>query len=816
MNLQNFCAQVLFVWLSTASVITVNASDLVLLPDAISLGHKGAVHSLIVEQKKGELLAGDVTSKAAFVSSNPAVAEVDAKGLVRALSNGETTISATIDGATVSAKVSVTGADKPFEVSFHNNIQPVLFKMGCNAGACHGAAAGKNGFKLSLRGFDDIADQAALTRQANGRRVSLADPEQSLMLRKPTMAVPHEGGKRFDTDSETYRLLLDWIRAGAPPTKANEPDVDHLEVIPASATLSLDSKQQVLVRAHYGDGHYEDVTRWVKFGTTDESVVLVDDLGMTTVQGPGAASVTMWYASKVASARMIVPRPTLVAEEVYRNAERKNFVDDHVLAQLQSLQIVPSAGVNDTDFVRRAYLDATGTLPDSAEAFAFVMDADANKRSKLIDRLLESPQYVDYWTYKWSDLLLLSSKNLPQKDELNAFYRFIRESVAKNKPWDAFARDIVTATGSTTENGATNYFVMHKETTDLTETTSQAFLGMSVTCARCHNHPLEKWTLNDYYGMANLFSRVKIKGGKGAETMVLAQNFGNIVHPKLGTPMPPKPLDGKAISVEQESDRREFLAQWLTSPENPYFTRAIVNRVWKNYMGRGLVEPEDDLRLTNPASNEDLLNALAKDFADNKFDLKHLMRTIMSSAAYQRASAPSDPKSPDTKYYSQYIVRRLNAEVILDAYSHVTGVPTDFPGYPGGTGALQLPDSQVASYFLAAFGRPNRVQTCSCERTQDSNVAQTLHVANGETLNGKLRNEKSIVGTLAKQSDEGVLNEIYLRALSRYPNEKERGQALAILASVPKEGEAAATERRQAVEDLAWAVLSGKEFLFNH
>ena len=787
-------------------------AEIVVLPSEIQLNSRGAVHGLIVETVADQRFKGDVTAHTAFESSDPKVVTVNDKGVLSAVGNGSATITAKSGSESATATVTVVGADVPVVKSFRNQVQPVLFKAGCNSGACHGAAAGKNGFRLSLRGFNDEADHTALTRQASARRVSLAEPDQSLILLKASNQVPHEGGKRFDKDSEAYNIIADWIRAGAPPAKEDDARVERLEVFPPALTLTEAAKQQILVRAHYSNGTYDDVTRFVKFATTDESVAQIDELGMISVQGPGAAALTVWYASKVSSVKLTVPRATPLPATVFANAERKNFVDDLVLKQLESLQIAPTKGVSDTEFVRRAYLDATGSLPTETEIFAFVMDSSADKRALLVDRLLDSPKFVDYWAYKWSDLLLLSSRNIPKKEELNAFYQFIRNSVAVNKPWDVFVREIITAKGSTIENGATNYFAMHKETVDVTETTSQAFLGMSVTCARCHNHPLEKWTMDDYYGMANLFSRVKIKGGQRGDSLVLAQNFGNILHPRLGAPVAPKPLDGVAISIDDTTDRRESLAQWLTAPENPYFTRSVVNRVWKNFMGRGLVEPEDDLRLTNPATNDDLMNALADDLAANKYDLKHLMRVIMNSATYQRSSEPSDVNAPDKKYYSQYIIRRLNAEVILDAYSQVTKVATDFAGYPKGFGALQLPDSQVGSYFLAAFGRPNRVQTCSCERTSDSNVAQTLHVANGDTLNNKIRNENSVVSELVTKSNERALDEIYLRALSRYPNDKERSEALALLASVPAEG----PERREAFEDLTWSVLSGKEFLFNH
>jgi len=787
-------------------------------PNEILLHHQNAVHQIVVAETLPDQASSDVTGASEFQSSNPLVATVDNAGVVRAAGDGEAIVTATVNGQTVEIKVIVTGTRSPFVPSFKNHIQPLLFKAGCNTGACHGAAAGKNGFKLSLRGFDHASDHNALTRHANGRRVSLAAPAQSLILLKPTMEIPHEGGERFAVDSEAYERMLSWLTAGAPAIADGEPAVTHLEVLPKNVTLDSNAKYQILVRAHYDDDSYEDVTRWAKFGTTEETVATVGEEGRVDVLGPGATAITVYYQSKVATAQVTVPRAAEVAEARYTDAPRNNFIDDLVLAEIRRLRIPPADIASDSEFLRRVYLDTIGALPTPDETVAFLFDSNADKRERLVDDLLSRPEYADYWSYKWSDVLLLSSKNLPRREELTAFYRFIHDSVASNKPWDEFVRQILTATGNSTENGAANFFAMHKEPIELTETTSQAFLGMSITCARCHNHPLEKWTQDDYYGMANLLGRVKRKNGKSGGTDILPAAFGDVVHPRLGRPLPPKPLEGEALSLDDPGDRRIRLAEWMTAPDNPYFTRAVVNRVWRNFMGTGLVEPEDDLRLTNPPSNAALLDALAADLIDHEYDLQHLMRTIMNSAAYQRTSKPADGSTMDDRFYSAYVVRRLSAEVILDAYSQVTGVPTQFGGYPGGFRALQLPDSQVGSYFLTAFGRPERIQTCSCERTEDSSVAQTLHIANGETLNGKLRAEKSHMAALAAagRPPGEVVDELYICALARFPSDAEKENAVTLLEGFGDKTDAGATARRESIEDLTWALLTSKEFLFNH
>lgn len=792
-----------------------NLDTLSLLPAQTTLFGAQATQRLLVEATRGGRYNGDLSAKAVFASSNPKVARVGTDGIAQAVGDGIATVTATIGGKKAAATVRVTGTGRPFAWNFRNHILPVLTKASCNSGACHGAAAGKGGLKLTLRGYDPDADYTVLTRQALGRRLVPGVPDQSLLLLKPTMKIGHGGGKRIDPRSRDYTVLASWVRSGVPRPRPDDPRLDRLEVFPALASLHPGDTQQILVRALYSDGRSEDVTNWVKFGTSDNSVATVDDFGKVTMNGYGEAAITVWFSSRVTFARVVAPYPNAPAPETFARAERVNLVDDLVLKKLQSLGIPPSSPCTDGEFLRRAMLDAAGVLPTPQETRAFLQDTAPDKRAKLIDRLLERPEFVDYWTYKWSDLLLVSSRRL-NSTAVNAFSGYIRQSVAENKPWNTFARDILTAQGSNFENGAVNYFVLHKEPIDLTETTTQAFLGMSLTCARCHNHPLEKWTLQDYYQMANLFARVRLKNGEqGGEVLVLASDKGDIAHPRLGVPLPPRPLDGKEIPLTDSRDRRALLAEWLTAPENPYFSKSLVNRVWRNFMGRGLVEAEDDLRLTNPPSNQELLDALAADFARKGYDVKRLIRLIMNSAAYQRSAAAVGVNAKDDRYYSRYLVRRLPAEVLLDAVAQVTAVPTEFPGYAKGTRALQLRDSQVASPFLATFGRPEREKTCACERTQDTNVAQALHLANGDTLNTKLRAGGGLIDRLLAENadDARVLNELYLTALCREPTEKERATALPILAeTTPYLKE----PRRAVLEDLFWAVLTDKEFLFNH
>lgn len=785
-----------------------------ILPANIILKGNRATQRLLVEAEVGGKWVEERTAKATFSVMPAQVVSVDKQGTLHALQDGTATLSAKVGNQVVTTKVVVTGTQKPFQWSFRNHILPILTKSACNSGACHGAAAGKGGLKLTLRGYDPDADYMVLTRQAGGRRAVAGEPDQSLLLLKPTMEIAHGGGKRIDKASPDYALLSEWIKEGLPRPRSTDSLPTALEVFPDSVRLAQGATQQILVRARYSDGHAEDVTRWVKFGTSDSSVASVDDGGRVKVNGVGETAITIWFSSRVAFARVLQPYPNHSASQQIAMAPRANFIDDLILSRLQALQIPPSQPCSDTVFLRRAYLDTCGVLPPTEEVERFLLDTNPDKRKNLIESLLKRPEYVDYWTYKWSDLLLVSSKKL-SGGALTSFSGWIRKSVQENKSWDRFVREILTAQGSTLENGAANFFVLHKEPIELTETTTQAFMGMSLTCARCHNHPLEKWTQRDYYQMANLLSRVRLKNGeREGEILVLATTDGEINHPRLGIPLPPRPLEGKEIALTQEQDRREALVSWLTSGENPYFAKALVNRVWRNFMGRGIVEAEDDLRLTNPPSNPELLDALAKDFVAHGYDVKHLMRTILTSNAYQRASLTSAGNTKEDRYYSRYYVKRLPAEVLLDAVSQVTGISTDFAGYGKGTRALQLPDSQVASYFLTTFGRPERNQTCACERQQEPNIAQALHLSNGDTVNDKLRAMGGAIDAMLdqKMAGEQILRRLYLSALSRLPTQKEQERLLPFL----MEGGQDRATRRTVLEDLFWSVLTSKEFLFNH
>jgi hypothetical protein len=804
-------------FLLTTSAI---AADLAILPGPVTLDGPESYQQLLAEASLDNHQE-DWTRTARWTSSNPAIATVDQTGMVRPIADGEVTITAAAQTRTATVAVHVKNAHTPHTWSFRNDVIPVMSKVGCNSGACHGAAAGKNGFKLTLRGYDPDEDYDTLTRQSIGRRVSLSEPSHSLMLLKPTFAVPHGGGKRFSTDSLEYRVIAEWIAAGAPRPNDNDPTVTGLEVFPATAVLKPGGEQQIVVLAKYSDGRLRDVTRWVRYGSSDDGVASVDDFGHVKMNGSGEAAITVWYASRVLYARMGVPYANHVDPSVYAKFQRHNYIDDLVLAKLKALNIAPSGPASDATFIRRAYLDAAGVLPTSEEVEDFLADQSADKRAKLIDGLLERDEYVDYWAYKWSDLMLISSRKL-RANSMWAFYNWIRDSVKEDKPWNKFAYEIFTSSGDTRQNGALNYYVLHKDPIDLTETATEAFMGNRITCARCHNHPLEKWTQKQYYELVNLFARVGLKNGdEPGDIVVYAKATGDVLHPKLLKPLPPTPLDGTPMSLDSTDDRRVHFADWLVSPQNTYFARSLVNRVWANFMGRGLVESVDDVRATNPASNEELFAALSADFVKSGYDIKRLIRTIMNSSVYQPSADSNAANQMDTKYYSRYFVKRLPAEVLLDAMSQVTGVPTKFGGYPVGTRAQQLPDVQVQSQFLSAFGRPKRIICDAGERSSEPNIAQALHVINGDTLNKKLSDANGYAALAVKLglSDSRILDHLYLSAFSRYPTEAEKQPLVDALRKARASTGSPDVQReahRQALEDMMWAMLTSKEFLFNY
>ena len=798
-----------------------------LFPQTIDLRGSEARQGLSVQTLTNDEVTGPVTTPFQLTSSNPDVVKIEDQTAVP-VGNGTAQITVLSGSAKSTSQVTVSGLDQPHRWSFRNDIEPVLTKTGCNSGPCHGALAGKGGFRLSLKAYDVPGDFHNIVEQARGRRIELSDPARSLLLIKPTGAVPHKGGVRFETDSREYRILSEWIAQGATPPAEQDAVIESLQVLPGRSILTKGQSQRLLVQARYSDNSVRDVTRWTAFSSVNESVAQVDEAGNIKVTGYGEGAIVCIFSSKVAISKITSPYPQDINPDIYARSPKHNFIDELVIKQLKRLNLPPSPQATDEEFVRRVYIDTIGTLPTPAEVNTFLADQRPDKRNQLIEQLLNRPEFVDYWTYKWSDLLLVNGE-LIRPQAVKAYHDWIYQHVKQNTPWDKLVHELITAQGSSIENGATNFYAIHQDPESMTENVSQAFLGLAIGCAKCHNHPLEKWTNGQYYAMANFFARVRAKGwggsqgsGDGIRTLFVATK-GDLAQPLTGKPQPPTPLDGAPIDINAPEDRRVYLADWLTAKENPFFSRSITNRVWANFFGVGLVEAVDDMRESNPASNEELLSAASDYLKDQNFDLKALMRVILQSAAYQRSSQPLPENKDEKRFYSRYYPRRMMAEVLLDAISQVTEVPDEFTKYyepnpqktdfyPKGTRAIQLYDSSVISYFLKTFGRNERMITCECERSEEPTMVQVLHLSNGDTINNKLKAKESRVTKLlnAKQSDQELVEQIYLLCLSRKPTPEENTQLLNILKETPQ------AERRQVVEDLFWGVLSSREFLFNH
>jgi hypothetical protein len=755
--------------------------------------------------------AWEMTRGARYTSSAPQVASVSAAGIVTPVGDGMANIIVEAEGKkqTVAVKVSQASADVP--VDFAREIVPILTRAGCNQGSCHGAQHGRGGFRLSLLGFDPAFDHSQIVQSAEGRRVVLSDPERSILIQKPALGMEHGGGERIKAGGREYEYLRRWLEDGAPEPTAKLPEATSLEVWPPHRIMVPGEQQQLLVRATWKDGRNEDVTATAQFDTLNDGVAAVTPAGLVTAKKAGETHIMVRFAGQATVAQVTLPYAKV---EPYPQVARHNFIDDKLIAKWKDLGLTPSNLCSDEEFFRRIHLDTIGTLPSSADIKAFLADKAPDKRAKAIDKVLDRPEFVDYWALKWGDLLRINRDALKERG-MWSFHNWVRGALRDRKPIDEMVREIVTAEGSTFTEGPANYYMVARTPGDWAETTSQLFLGVRIGCAKCHHHPFEKWSQDDYYGMAAFFARLGTKGSQefgifGSEQVVYLKPAGEQTHPRRGGVVPPHPLDGAEMT--DPIDRRVKLSEWLTAPTNPFFARNLVNRFWGYYMGRGLVEPLDDMRATNPASNPELLDALAADFVKNKFDLRQLLRTIMSSRGYQLSAQKTPGNAADVQnvHYARFAIRRLTAEQLADALDHVTGTREIYKGLPPGTRAIQLPDSGVKSYLLDVFGRPARQITCECERTTQPNIAQALHLLHGDALNKKIAAPTGRVEALfkAKKDVPAMVEDLYLAALSRPPraDEVERARQWVAGAATPRDG----------VQDLLWAILNSREFLFNH
>ena len=784
-------------------------TGLVIEPGRFELATKRAQQQLLVTGKYASDEVRDLTAAATFASSNTAVVKVEGS-VVLPVGNGEAVVTATVAGQTASVPVLVKNIEAPAPVSFKNETQMALTKAGCNAGACHGSPSGKGGFRLSLRAYDPELDIMTARSEFFGRRANIMEPAESLLLRKPLMEVAHGGGKRLKKGDPAHKVLEQWIGEGLRLDAATEPDLVRIETIPSKRVLKqLATRQQIVVLGHFSDGTVRDVTALTDFTSSSESIGSVNVQGLVTKNGRGETAILARYLTGMSTTYLTF------LEEVpgfaWNNPAESNFVDAAVFEKLKQLQILPSDVCTDDEFLRRVTLDLTGRLPSADEAKALIADAaNPNRRAVIVDRLLDSNEFASFWALKWGDVLRSNSKKLKTAG-VHKFREWIYESIRSDKPLDQFARELLTANGSVFENPPANFWRASRDPLDATETTAQLFLGVRIQCAKCHNHPFERWTQDNYYGIAAAFARVGRKNSVDAdEEVIFTQAGGEVTQPRTNKQMKVHLLLKGDVDVPADQDRRTVFAAWLTSPENPFFAKSVTNRIWGHLMGRGIVEPVDDFRDSNPPSNARLIDELSKQFVSNGFSQKWAVRTICNSRTYQLSSRKNGFNKDDEIYSSHANTRLLSAEQLLDGICAVTSVPEQFPGVPLGTRACELADPPTDHYFLKVFGQPQREMACQCERSSESNLSQALQMINGPVVHNKLRADNGRIATMIKdmKPDEEIIASLYLAALARTPSAEEM--------TASKTHIAAQTDRRQALEDVGWAILNSKEFLFQH
>ena len=817
-------------------------------PPTLKLIHHRHEHSLIVSGKTADGIAVDLSPQATLTSADPTIAVIE-NGWVKPLKSGQTQITVQAAGQTVQVPVVVElpPAERPY--SFRHEVMPVLSKGGCNAGACHGYSLGKNGFKLSLRGGEATQDYQAVFGDQFGRRVNLLKPSESLLLTKPNGDVPHRGGIRIGKQSLSNKILQTWIEQGAKSDFEDKAEIEFVRVFPERFVVEPGMKHRLQLIAHYSDGTTRDVTKLAIFNVNTEGVAEVDDVGLVTAQNLGESAVVTRFERKFAASRLIVLKrnpdfqPTIVAESLRDSDSGANpghgvtglqFIDLHVINKLNDLKVKPSELSSDEEFLRRVSLDLIGLQPTADEVRKFLADADPAKRTKTIDALFARPEFVDHWSLKWGDLLQNSRVRLSEP-AMYGFREWIRSAVASNMPLDEMTRQVLTSKGGAADNAAAAYFAVSKDTNDTLERVAEVFCGVRMLCARCHTHPLENWTQEDYYGLASFFNQVTAKndprmvGVPNARAVSLQLAAGFATNPRSGQAQPPRFLGGNPVSgtalaaggattsvpaasaVPLNVDRRVQFATWLTASDNPMFARSLANRFWSYFFSRGIIDPVDDLRTTNPPINPELLDALTKDFIEHRFDVRHLMRRIVTSQTYQRSSLANDSNRHDTLNFSHAIPRRIAAEALLDSLVQATGVREQFGGAPANFSAAQLPDAEVTSDFLNLFGKPQRAEACECERDGDSNMLQALHLINGQSILRRVTDPAGRITQIVKRepklTDDQLIEELYLWSLARRPSDRELDVAKKHFTTYGDQ------QRIEAAQDLTWGLLNSRDFL---
>ncbi|AWM40508.1 hypothetical protein GobsT_09840 [Gemmata obscuriglobus] len=786
------------------------AQTIAVYPPDVNLETARDRQSFVVQLTQPDGITRDVTAQAQVTFANPAL--VKREGVfVLPVADGATDMVVAFGGQTVKVPVKVTRAKEDRPVSFKQDVMPVFMRAGCNSGGCHGAARGKDGFRLSLFGFDPDGDHFRLTREVNGRRVNLAVPAESTLLEKATGKVAHTGGGKIKEGDEYYQTITRWLEADAPTDAPTVALPVGLEVYPPSAVLDgRDEKQRLVVRAKYSDGTDRDVTALALFLSSNDSAAKIppDGDGTATAGDRGEAFLmARFHTFTIGVPFITLPKDLKFA---WTNPPEANYIDTLVHNKLKKLRIEPSGVCDDQTFVRRVYLDIVGGLPTPEEYARFMVSTVPNKRELLVDELLDRKEFSELWVLKWAELLQIRSSNEVSYKAMLLYYGWLQEKISRNVPTDVWVKELLGANGGTFKNAATNYYQLERDVLKVTENVAQVFMGMRIGCAQCHNHPFDRWTMDDYYGFASFFTQIGRKGTDDARELVIFNSGGGEVnHPVHKRPMPAKFLGGTAPADVAGKDRRVVLANWLASPENPYFAKNLSNIVWNHFFGQGIVNEVDDVRISNPASNQELLDALGKKFTEYKYDFKKLVRDICTSHTYQRATQPTKTNESDTRNFARGPIRRIRAETMLDVITQVTDTKNKFQGLPLGARAVQIADGGVSTYFLTTFGRPTRETVCACEVRLEPTLSQSLHLLNGGTVEPKIA-QGNLVGRLLqeKKSHAQVVEQIYIRCLSRGPKPDELKNLLAVVD--------AAKDKKQALEDVFWAVMNSREFMFNH
>ncbi len=807
-SVRSILACVLAAFAFTAAARADDAT-LKVFPAEINLETSRDSQSFVVQLTQPDGVSRDVTAESKVSVADAKLAKLDGNKLTP-LADGQTNLIVTHNGRTLNIPVTVKSATTDRPISFKLDVMPVFMKSGCNSGSCHGAARGKDGFRLSLFGYDPDGDYQRITREIATRRLNLALPAESLLIQKAIGAVPHTGGSPVKKDSDAYNTMIRWIEAGAPKDSEDVAKPVSVELLPKSVLLEEGATHRMTVRAKYSDGTDRDVTNLALFLSNNDSAAKISSDGVVSAGARGEAFVMARFATFTVGSQVITI-PKGLKYEWPSDSPENNYIDGLVNAKLKKLRILPSELCDDATFLRRASIDIVGELPSRERFEKFVADADPKKREKLVDELLGRKEFVDLWVMKFAELLQIRTvqDQVSYKAAL-LYFDWLRQRIAANVPMNRIVRDLISADGGTFKNPATNFYLVEQDAAKLAENTAQVFMGMRIQCAQCHNHPFDRWTQNDYYGFVGFFSQVGRKPGEDPrERVVFNSGGGDAKHPVTGKSVAPKFLGGDTPDVKGK-DRREVLADWLASPQNPYFAKNLANVVWAHFLGKGIIDPVDDVRVSNPASNPELLDELAKRFTDYNYDFKRLVRDICLSRTYQLSSRENDSNKSDTRNFARANVRRIRAEVLLDCITQVTEVKQKYQGLPLGARAVEIANGNTSNYFLTTFGRATRETVCSCEVKMEPNLSQALHLLNGDTVNNQVNTGPVISNLLkAKKTPEQVVEELYVRCLTRKPTAAETQN---IVEMVKEPG----TDAKQVYTDLFWALLNSQEFMFNH